>query len=327
MDAFLRRMLSSQAGCPSLLSHSSSPAGVRCFPQRVWTTRWSKHWRLLGHSRRGLPRQRHGAAPAGPASLYRCAVESGGGSRTNGQQGTPVCAAARGPVSAAAETAPPLDYPRAPLGSQATFRPPVGSATHSNRRCALPPLAAPQGAHMEGTGAAALCPCHCFLSPLHPLTGALRIATAPACRRLCRPCRCLWRLSRAALSVLPTGESPCHRGAGLLGLLLSLYFPGSLHTRLAMYCRRAPASRPGLATRTSRTATAIWPPAKAVWRARRASVLADRGRRHCACRGTGGARACRTRRGRGRAGSVGAPCPQLGKRKARSSSRFLTLPV
>src|SRR5712691_8105155 len=40
----------------------------------------------------------------------------------------------------------------------------------------------------------------------------------------------------------------------------------------AMYCRRAPASRPGLAARTSRTATAVWPPAKAVGRARRASV-------------------------------------------------------
>ena len=125
------------------------------------------------------------------------------------------------------------------------FWPPVGSATRSNRRGALPHLIAPLGAPKEGTGAAALCPCRFFLSPLHPLTGALRIATAPACRWLCRPCRCLWRLSRAALGVLPTGESPCHRGAGLLGLLLSLYFPGTLLARLAMYCRSAPASRPG----------------------------------------------------------------------------------
>src|SRR5207237_9933350 len=38
-----------------------------------------------------------------------------------------------------------------------------------------------------------------------------------------------------------------------------------------------------------------------------ASVRADRSRRPCACRGTGGARSCRT--GRGLAGSVGTSCP------------------
>ncbi len=63
-----------------------------------------------------------------------------------GHKGMPVCAAARGPVSAAADTASPLDCPRALLGCQAPFLPPVGSATRSNGRCALPPLAAPQGA-------------------------------------------------------------------------------------------------------------------------------------------------------------------------------------
>ena len=61
-------------------------------------------------------------------------------------KGTPVCAAARGPVSAAAETASPLDCPRALLGCQATFLPPVGSATRSNSRYALPHRSAPQGA-------------------------------------------------------------------------------------------------------------------------------------------------------------------------------------
>ena len=66
--------------------------------------------------------------------------------------------------------------PALALGCQAMFWPPVGSATRSNRRCALPPRSAPQGAHKEGTGAAALCPCRWFLLTPIPLTGALRIA-------------------------------------------------------------------------------------------------------------------------------------------------------
>ena len=99
------------------------------------------------------------------------------GSRTNGQQGTPVCAAARGPVCAAADTAPLLDSPRRPLGCQALFWPPWCGHTRSNRCCACALTSAPQGAHKEGTGAAALCPCHGFLSPPFPLyEGALPIA-------------------------------------------------------------------------------------------------------------------------------------------------------
>src|SRR4030095_16037798 len=57
---------------------------------------------------------------------------------TRGHQGTPVSAAARAPVRAAADTAPSLDGARTPLGCQATLRLPVGAATHSNSRCALP---------------------------------------------------------------------------------------------------------------------------------------------------------------------------------------------
>src|SRR4029453_18269342 len=83
----------------------------------------------------------------------------------SGHKGMPGCAAVRGPVSAAAETAPPLDCSRAPLGSQALFRPPVGSATRSNSYCAWPYLIAPQGTLKEGTGAAALCPCRWCCSP------------------------------------------------------------------------------------------------------------------------------------------------------------------
>ena len=54
---------------------------------------------------------------------------------------------------------------------------PPWRATRSNGCCACAPTSAPQGAHKEGTGAAALCPCHCFLSPPIPLVeGALRLA-------------------------------------------------------------------------------------------------------------------------------------------------------
>ena len=62
-----------------------------------------------------------------------------------------------------------------------------------------------------------------------------------------------------------------------------------------MYCRRAPASRPGRAGRTSRTATVVWLPARAGWRIRRAAVLSDHGRGPWACRG----QALYTRAGRG----------------------------
>src|SRR5712691_2898675 len=49
-------------------------------------------------------------------------------------------------VSAAADTPAPLDCPRARLGCQAAFLPPIGSATRSNSRYALPHRSAPQGA-------------------------------------------------------------------------------------------------------------------------------------------------------------------------------------
>jgi hypothetical protein len=97
-------------------------------------------------------------------------------SRMSSHKGTPVCAATRRPVSAAADTPALLDCPRAWLSCQATFRPPVGSATRSNGRCALPYQLASQGAHEGDTGAAALCLCRCFLPPRNPIEGALRIA-------------------------------------------------------------------------------------------------------------------------------------------------------
>jgi hypothetical protein len=51
-----------------------------------------------------------------------------------------------GQCSHAQKDAARLDCPHGPLGCQATFRPPVGSATRANGRCALPPRSSPQGA-------------------------------------------------------------------------------------------------------------------------------------------------------------------------------------
>jgi len=85
---------------------------VRHFPQPLWITR------------RGV------GAAARVAWFARTSAASGArssGSRTSCQKGTPVCAAARGPVSAAADAASPLDCPRARLGCQAMFLPHGGS--------------------------------------------------------------------------------------------------------------------------------------------------------------------------------------------------------
>jgi hypothetical protein len=98
------------------------------------------------------PRLRHRTRRRGAASAASRPTQS---SRTNGRIGMLVCAAARGPVRAAAETAPPLHCPRLAPGCQATFWSPVGAATRSNGRCALPYQLAPQGTQ-EGTGTAAL---------------------------------------------------------------------------------------------------------------------------------------------------------------------------
>src|SRR5437870_4019223 len=88
---------------------------------------------------RGCPHLVLGSQPLGGSCMA-----GGRGSRTNGHSGTLVCAAAHGPVSAAADTPSPLDCPRLTLGCQATFRPPVGLATRSKRCCALPHRSAPQ---------------------------------------------------------------------------------------------------------------------------------------------------------------------------------------
>ena len=215
----------------------------------------SLHKHSTGHGRpstpgSGLPahapQRRRGpqrACPATPTPLsarrgclpWRHAAAGGSGSRTNGQQGTPVCAAARGPVCAAADTAPRLDSPRRLLGCQATFRPPVGAATRSNRRCALPYRSAPpggaQGRHRRR------CALPVPLLPLtpHPPQGALRIAALLEVAWLRHSCR----RSVAALPRRPglppkAGRRPRARDTGSLGLHLSLCGCCSLLQRLAM---------------------------------------------------------------------------------------------
>jgi hypothetical protein len=119
----------------------------------------------------------------------------------------------------------------------------LGNALEQRLRLAFtdPP---PQG-HLVSTGAAALCPCYCFLSPLYPLTGALRTAAAPACRRLCRSYLFLWRLCRAPLGFLSTWASACYGEQGRSACICpSAIFPPSFQG-FALYCRRAPASRSG----------------------------------------------------------------------------------
>jgi hypothetical protein len=73
----------------------------------------------------------------------------------------------------------------------------------------------------------------------------LPIAFAPGCKRLCHPCRRPVAALLSRLGLPPNRGRRPPRYAGLLGLHLALCGFSSLLDRLAMYCRRAPASRPG----------------------------------------------------------------------------------
>ena len=133
---------------------------------------------------------------------------------------------------------------------------PPGEGNALEQMLRLAPTSAPQGAHKEGTGAAALCPCHCFLSPPFPLVeGALRLAALQAVGRLVfywpgcvlRPCRPVRpRNPRMPASSWRDVRSPrpwqrCVSAASCCGVVL----PPSK----AAQCNApvAPASRPGLA--------------------------------------------------------------------------------
>jgi hypothetical protein len=149
------------------------------------------------------------------------------------------------------------------------LRPPGGAHGRHRRRCALPVPLVP-------------------VTPNPPRAGVLRIATAPEGQRLCRSCRCLWRLCRAALGFLSTRVRPA-----------SIPLWSFLPPWKALQCTALGLLRQGQALQ--------------------ASVLADSGRRPCTGRGTGGAHACLTRRGRGLADRVEATCPHTPRRSLRSA--------
>jgi len=184
------------------LAHARFPRDTR--PRR--RQRPSRHGAEMagsfGRAGRGPTPPSSTAAPSHtPPRRGLRGVQAATGSRTSDQTCAPVCAAARGPVHAAADAALPLDCPRGLLGCQAPFRPPIGSATRSIGRRALPHLIAPQGAHKEGTGAAALCPCHWFLSPPIPLMRGF-------CRslQLLKTHACAWWSWRGLASTLGAGR-------------------------------------------------------------------------------------------------------------------------
>jgi hypothetical protein len=93
-------VLPQQAPYPSLTGGSNWLTRAHRFPQPVWTTSWSKRWRLRDHSRRGLPRQRHRAAlnRARLVASWQSTVASGDGSPTSGFPGIPGRAAVSGPA-------------------------------------------------------------------------------------------------------------------------------------------------------------------------------------------------------------------------------------
>ena len=142
----------------------------------------SLHKHSTGHGRpstpgSGLPahapQRCRGPRQPAPGEAY---AAGSSGSRTNGQEGTPVCAAARGPVCAAADTAPRLDSPRELLGCQAMLCPPGGGTRTRTDAAPVPPPPPPRGrtrkapAPLRSARAAASSP------PSIPPWGTLRLA-------------------------------------------------------------------------------------------------------------------------------------------------------
>jgi hypothetical protein len=126
-------------------------------------------------------------------------------------------------------------------------------------------------------GAAARCPCHWVLSLPIPLMrgfcGSLPFLKVRGCVTLAVAC----------------GGSPRRRGLPLNTVSASLPLGSFLPPWKTVHCTAGGLLRQGQALQTS--------------------VLADRGRRPCAYRGTGGAHACLTRSRRELVGSAGAACP------------------
>ena len=144
------------------------------------------------------------------------------------------------------------------------FWPPVGSATRSNRHCALPHLIAPQGAQ-EGRHRH-----RCALPvPLVPATPLPPREGAPSIASLLHVCGCTapagsLRRRRSATedALLLGGCSATESGAARPATdPLQAFLP----LCQASQCTAAGLLRQGAASqRTSRTAPAVWPPAR-VW--------------------------------------------------------------
>jgi hypothetical protein len=216
-------MVPQQAGCRSPTGGSSLSVHAHRFPQHVWITTAAgagvcsmtaavvcpgSRWRRAGGQRPGLahvrcpkdirPRRSQRTSRYGADTAESCG-RTGRGPPPPQARARAVMKVCQSAQRSADRSVQPrsqgrctarLPPPCAGLPGDC-FRPPVGSATRSNRRCTLPSLAAPQGAHKEGTGAAVLCPCRWCCSSPTPLTGAVRIAYAPASKRPCRSCRFL----------------------------------------------------------------------------------------------------------------------------------------
>ena len=156
------------------------------------------------------PRLRHRTHRRGPASAASRPTQS---SRTHGRIGIPVCTAVGGPVRAAAEAASPLDCPRGLLGSQTTYWFPVGVATRSHSRCALPVPrmpATPQPPPGDSTDRIRSCR---FGGCTASVTGPLR-PFSPSCKRLeCTAVRPLRQgLAARGAPAGPPPSSGCQRG-------------------------------------------------------------------------------------------------------------------
>jgi hypothetical protein len=225
-----------------------------------------------------LCRRLRAAAPTAPPSSTPPrrglrGVQATAGLRPRGRTWTPVCAAARGPVRAAADTAPSLDCPRAPLGCQATFWPPVGSVTRSSRCCALSHRATPQGA--PRAPACGLLPSlpHPALAPQTALWG-WRAGSS-----------CAWHHTGASSSTAdgtadPRGGSPHQPGGSRFRHTAWVQAAGALTTGQAATsgvhgaALRWPGGRPPRAGSHQERDPLSW----------QASGLVDLGSRHCACR-------------------------------------------
>ena len=186
-----------------------------------------------------------------------------------------------------------LDCPRLALGWGARRRSGSPSARQRARTAAAPclPSLPPGGSRRKAPAPLRSARATASYHPATPSRGFCGSHTAPGGQRLCRSY--LWS---------------------------SAVFSPSLQA-FGMYCRRASASRPGLAARTSRTATAVWPPAQA-GEAGQASLGAGRPRSQAwLVPGTVDARPCLTRCGRGLADRAGATCPPTPRRSLRSQGR------